>query len=131
MQSSDRYSFKNSSKKIAHAVIFLLGFFVFSDLAISPSTGPVVVQTTLVSYANSGVVQGYPYSVKSGTAYKQHAAVFLSAGILYLSRFHSKLTHINLKQYRGTTSSKPYLSNFCLAKVIPQSGKIDAHPILG
>lgn len=131
MQSSDRYSFKNSSKKIAYAVIFLLAFFVFSDLAISSSTGPVVVHTTLVSYANSGVVQGYPYSVKSVTACRRHATTFLLAAILNLNRFHSKLADVSLKQCSVVILSKPHLSIFCVAKVIPQSGKNDAHPILG
>jgi hypothetical protein len=130
MQCSDRYRFKSNCKEIVHAAIFLLGFFIFSNLTTSSPTGPVVVQTTLVSYANSRVIKGYPYSVKSATVYKYHAAAFLSAGILNLSRFHSKLANGNLKLQPGIILSKPLLFNFCLAKIIPQSGKNDAHPIL-
>jgi len=130
MYSPDRYSFKNNCRKIMQAAILLLGFFVFSNLVISSQPGPAVVQTTWVTCTNSRVIQGFQYPVKSATVYIQHVAAFLSTRILNLCRFHSKLADVSLKLHSGVILSKPLLSNFCCIKIIPQSGKNDAHPIL-
>ena len=130
MQPADKNSSKNSCNKIVQVAILLLGLFVFSNLSIYFPTEPVAVQTTWIVNTNSRVIQGYQYPLKSVRIYKQAFTDFLSTTILNISRLHSRLTDVSLKLHLTTVLSKPHFINFCSFRLIPQSGKNEAHSIL-
>jgi len=130
MKCPDLHNLKNGCSKGLLAAVFVLGFFIFSGLAVSRQTNPTVPQTTWVASNSAFPIKGFHYQPQLQKVYKRQNAAILLFPKTNLALFHNKRATVSLKLHLDVSLPQRQVFKFCPVKTISKNGKNDPSLIL-